>query len=81
MDDGRGRRVGSTFVILIAVGIVVGARREGAQRVIRGADGAEMVLVPAGEFWMGSTRGEVDRAIDECKRLGIKEDLCKGLED
>ena len=27
-----------------------------------------MVLVPAGEFWMGSTREEVDRAIAECRK-------------
>jgi formylglycine-generating enzyme required for sulfatase activity len=81
MGDGRGRRVGSAFAALVALGIVVGARPADAQRVIRGNDGAEMVLVPAGEFWMGSTRGEADRAIDGCKRVGYKEDFCKEHED
>jgi hypothetical protein len=34
---------------------------------IKGGDGADMVLVPAGEFWMGSTAAEIDRA---CKQGG-----------
>jgi formylglycine-generating enzyme required for sulfatase activity len=37
--------------------------------VIKTEDGAEMVLVPAGEFWMGSTREEVDRLIADCRKL------------
>ncbi len=31
-----------------------------------------MVLIPAGEFWMGTPREEVEGVIDECKRLGEK---------
>jgi formylglycine-generating enzyme required for sulfatase activity len=49
----------------------------GPQKVAKGDDGAEMVLVPAGEFWMGSTRAEVDRAIEECKKAGLAEGTCK----
>jgi formylglycine-generating enzyme required for sulfatase activity len=45
--------------------------------VIRGEDGAELVLVPEGPFWMGSSREEVDRFIEECKTLGNGE-VCKG---
>jgi len=33
-------------------------KRKGLVRKITGEDGAEMVLVPAGEFWMGSPDGE-----------------------
>ena len=29
-------------------------------------DGSPMVLVPAGEFWMGSTSDEVERRIEQC---------------
>ena len=36
-----------------------------------------MVLVPGGEFFMGSTREEVDRAIAECKGTGVPESNCK----
>jgi len=49
----------------------------GPSPVIKGDDGAEMVLVPAGEFWMGSTREEVDRVIEECKKAGQPEASCK----
>jgi len=42
-----------------------------------GKDGAEMVLVPAGDFWMGSTREEADRVIAECKGAGAGESQCK----
>src|SRR5713226_9573135 len=31
----------------------------GLAAVIQGNDGVEMVLIPTGEFWMGSTREEV----------------------
>ena len=37
-------------------------------KVVKGDDSAEMVLVPAGEFRMGSTREEVDRTIAECRK-------------
>jgi formylglycine-generating enzyme required for sulfatase activity len=49
----------------------------GPQKVVKGDDGADMVLVPAGEFWMGSTRAEVDRATEECKKAGVAEGTCK----
>jgi formylglycine-generating enzyme required for sulfatase activity/uncharacterized caspase-like protein len=49
----------------------------GPPPVIKGEDGAEMVLVPGGEFFMGSTREEVDRAIAECKGTGVPESNCK----
>lgn len=35
-----------------------------------GADGVEMVLVPAGDFVMGSTSGEVDTAVSLCNQSG-----------
>jgi len=49
----------------------------GPPPVIKGEDGAEMVLIPAGEFSMGSTREEVDRVIVECKGAGAPEPRCK----
>ncbi len=36
----------------------------------------EMVLVPAGEFWMGSTKEEVKRIVEKCKESGITEEVC-----
>jgi len=49
----------------------------GPAKVIKGDDGAEMLLVPAGEFWMGSTPAEIERVKDECKKVGNSEDNCK----
>jgi formylglycine-generating enzyme required for sulfatase activity len=35
--------------------------------MIKGVDGADMVLVPAGEFWMGSTQDEIQELIAFCR--------------
>lgn len=40
---------------------------QGPGREIVGRDGATMILVPQGSFWMGSTREEVDVAIQDCR--------------
>jgi formylglycine-generating enzyme required for sulfatase activity len=38
-----------------------------------------MVLVPGGQFWMGSSENDVDRAIEDCKTQQKKdEQTCKG---
>jgi formylglycine-generating enzyme required for sulfatase activity len=47
---------------------------------ITGKDGAPMVLIPAGTFMMGSTKDEVDRAINGCvKELKKDQQTCEGL--
>lgn len=43
-------------------------------------DGAEMVLVPAGEFWMGSRREDIVDAQSQCRRLGVPA-LCDRFDD
>jgi formylglycine-generating enzyme required for sulfatase activity len=53
--------------------VVIDITPLGPAGTIKGGDDAEMVLIPAGEFWMGSTPAEVERAKDECKKLGIAE--------
>jgi formylglycine-generating enzyme required for sulfatase activity len=50
----------------------------GQPRVITGQDGAEMVLVPAGEFARGSTPQEVSAARGQCKAQGLKAETCDG---
>lgn len=46
---------------------------------ITGKDGAPMVLVPAGNFQMGSTKDEVDRAIQTCLKEYKKDpQICEG---
>lgn len=52
--------------------------------VIKGNDGAEMVLIPAGDFWMGSGQAEIDHFYRECKAAanrgtGISEPTCVTL--
>jgi formylglycine-generating enzyme required for sulfatase activity len=61
--------------------IVINLEALGPAKVIKGDDAAEMVLVPAGQFWMGSSPAEVEQAKDECKRSGTSEDRCKDLYD
>ncbi len=46
---------------------------------IAGRDGATMILVPHGSFWMGSTREEVDVAIQDCRtNQEVDEATCVG---
>ena len=44
--------------------------------VIRGEDGAEMVLVPAGDFWMGNTPDGLGPVREFCKRVP-KANVCR----
>jgi len=49
----------------------------GPAKIIKDEAGAEMRLVPAGEFGMGSTPEEVSWLVDECKKTGTPEKQCK----
>jgi formylglycine-generating enzyme required for sulfatase activity len=42
-------------------------------------DGATMVPIPAGEFWMGSSQAEIDRLVEECRKEGRQEKNCREL--
>jgi formylglycine-generating enzyme required for sulfatase activity/uncharacterized caspase-like protein len=57
--------------------VVIDIAAPGPPVIVRGADGADMVLVPAGEFWMGSTPQEIDRAKDECRKVIRVEASCR----
>jgi formylglycine-generating enzyme required for sulfatase activity len=58
VDVGAGERVDLTIEI----------EELGYPPAIRGEDGAEMVLVPAGEFWMGNTPEGLEPIRGFCKR-------------
>lgn len=46
---------------------------------IKGKDGASMLLVPGGQFWMGSGENDIERVIEDCKsQLKKDEASCKG---
>ena len=47
--------------------------------IIKGVDGADMVSVPAGEFWMGSSADEVKAIVDYCDRYQ-NDGYCKGVD-
>lgn len=47
-----------------------------ATRSMKGQDGADMVLVPAGEFLMGSPPAEIERAKQSCVEQKNKDDEC-----
>jgi len=46
---------------------------EARPREITGKDGATMVVIPAGEFWMGSTQDDVDRLVEQCMQTRKKD--------
>lgn len=62
---GRGGVVVS--LVLGAVSIVLSSVVIGQERVVRGADEAEMVVIPAGPFTMGSSAQDVARGVSECR--------------
>jgi formylglycine-generating enzyme required for sulfatase activity len=57
--------------------VVIDIEPLGPAKTLRTEDGAEMVLVPAGEFWMGSSQAEVDEFRAGCRRSGVEESFCK----
>ena len=65
----RRRVVGSMFPVFIgAVGVLVASVVAGQERLVRGADGAEMVVIPAGPFAMGGAAQDIARGVDECRK-------------
>jgi formylglycine-generating enzyme required for sulfatase activity len=57
--------------------IVIDIEALGPAKTLRTEDGAEMVLVSAGAFAMGSDPAEVDRFVGDCKKAGASEQKCK----
>lgn len=46
-------------------------------QTITGKDGASMVLIPEGTFWMGSTAEEVEAVVKECVGYEVTEETCR----
>ena len=69
------------LVLATAASSALGQGPLGPAPTVKGGDDAEMVLIPAGEFWMGNAPAEVERAKDECKKTGIAEATCKTFHD
>lgn len=70
----RNRNMWSVFALLI---FLLGFEQKDPSNEVAGRDGAPMVLVPAGEFWMGTSTDEVARLVNECLLDGAKEASCK----
>ena len=74
-------RRGVMFAALLgAAAGLLGGPAAGQQPIKRTADGAEMVVVPAGPFLMGSSAQDLARGIAECRQRAKpeKEPLCEG---
>jgi len=72
---GRAKAILWAVVVVSLVSSV--ARAEGQERLIKGEDGADMVLVPAGAFWMGSAAEDIQVRVDECQRTVKPENRAK----
>ena len=49
----------------------------GLPKTITGRDGAPMVLVPDGAFWMGTSHDEVARLVEDCVSEGFRRTTCE----
>ena len=61
--------------------ITIDLERLGPTSVTTGEDGADMVLVPAGEFLMGSVAREAEQFVEACKGAGGNAAACKAWAD
>jgi formylglycine-generating enzyme required for sulfatase activity len=64
--------------------VVIDIEPLGPAKVLTGDDGAEMMLVPAGELWMGSAPGDIgnlDQLRAECKTFGVTDQQCKDWQE
>ena len=74
-------RPGVMFAALLGAAVALsGDPAAGQQQIVRGTDGAEMVVVPAGPFRMGSSAQDIARGIAECRERAKpeKESACEG---
>ncbi len=58
-------------IALAMAGVILacaGSAAVGQERLIKGQDGAEMALVPAGAFWMGSQAEDIQVRVEDCKK-------------
>ena len=63
-----GRRGAVLSMVFGAMGIVLSGDVAGQERLVRGGDGAEMIVVPAGPFTMGSSAQDIARGVAECRK-------------
>jgi formylglycine-generating enzyme required for sulfatase activity len=66
----------AALIVLLLIGTRSTASMHGEPAVVHGDDGAELVFVPPGGFWMGSTEAEADLARDECRRRPVQQHHC-----
>ena len=58
--------------------VIIDIEALGPPKAISGEkDDAAMVLIPAGEFWMGSDAAEVQRLVQQCRAAGLSDDACR----
>jgi formylglycine-generating enzyme required for sulfatase activity len=59
--------------------VLIDLERLGPPPIVRGKDAATMMLVPAGDFWMGSPDDDIRAAITSCQQSGTDLASCTEL--
>lgn len=60
-------------------GSALAAAPAATESVTKGDDGAEMVRVSQGDFWMGSADEEIAEAVRDCRKTARTEETCRSM--
>ncbi len=76
--EAQGAKRGLAPATPVPVSVEEDETTTGLPKTGTGKDGAPMVLIPKGEFWMGTSKEEMAKVFSDCQSHGFKREKCEG---